>query len=86
MANAIGAAMDALEAAGSGDRPSRTERLTELASAYASLMPVVQSLVRQYLGSADGFSATHISSGDVTVPSRTATAQQGLIMTSDTEW
>ena len=85
MANAIGAAMDALESAGAGEAPSRSDRVAELGVAYASLKPEVQQLGPLYAG-VSGRYATHISTGEITNPSITSREREPLGTTDATEW
>lgn len=85
LANAVGAAMDALEAAGSTEAPARTERVAELGQMYASLKPEVQASSRQYVGSGN-IGSTHISIGEVSEESRDSVEEQGFIFDADTSW
>jgi len=84
-ANAIGAAIDALEAAGIGESPSRSERIIDLAALYEQALDRLRDAAIAYIGTANR-SETHVSNGDVTVPSATAVDQQGLSFTSNTDF
>jgi hypothetical protein len=48
MANAIGAAMDALEASGIGEQPRRSERVAELAAMYSGLTADIMRATEVY--------------------------------------
>ena len=84
-ANAYGAAIDALEAAGAGETPNRTERVADMAALYQKALDDLRDAAIGYIGTANR-SETHISAGDVTVPSRTAVDQQGAVFTSNTDF
>jgi len=48
MANAIGAAMDAIEASGAGEQPRRSERVSELAAMYSGLVADIMRATEIY--------------------------------------
>jgi hypothetical protein len=84
-ANAYGAAIDALEAAGAGESPGRSERIVDMAALYQRSLESLRDVAIAYIGTANR-SETHVSAGDVTVPTKTAVAQQGLEFTSNTDF
>jgi len=84
-ANTYGAAIDALEAAGAGEVPNRTERVADMAALYQKALDDLRDAALGYIGT-DNRSETHVSAGDVIVPSRTAVDQQGLSFTSNTDY
>ena len=84
-ANSLGAAIDALQAAGVGESPSRGEAIIDLNALYQQALDGLRDIAIAYIGTANR-SETHISAGDVTVPSRTATDQQGVVFTSSTDF
>ncbi len=84
-ASAVGAAMDALEAAGATDRPARTERVAELGEMYASLKPTVQQAGINYAGTA-ARTATHISTGEITEPTIVSREREVLPFNETTKW
>jgi hypothetical protein len=85
MANAIGAAMDALQAAGASEAPSRTERVEELSVAYAAIVANLEHLAREYEGNVDAV-ATHITSGEITQASVTAQEEDGRTFDGSTKF
>lgn len=84
-ANAYGAAMDALEAAGASEIPNRSERVADLAALYQKSLDDLRGVAIAYIGTANR-SETHVSAGEVTVPSTTAVEQQGTVFTSNTDF
>lgn len=86
MANAIGGAMDALEAAGASQAPARSERIVELGIAYAGMQPSIRALVKTYLGFAGTFTFTHISEGSIEKQSVIKRKGDGFTFTGTTEW
>lgn len=84
MANAIGAAMDAVEASGAGQGPARSERVSELGTMYSSLVRSLLDAARNYLGNATR-SQTHISGGEMTRRTVTAVAES-LAFDESTKW
>lgn len=85
MANAVGAAMDTLAASGAGESPGRSERITEFATMYQSLMPGILVAALNYRGYT-GRIRTHITSGEITKPSTTAREHTGLAFSDISEW
>ncbi len=84
-AAAIGAAIDCLDAAGAGESPGRSERIIDLTALHEIAMERLEDAAIAYIGKA-ARSETHISSGDVTVPTRVVVEQQGIIFNSETEF
>lgn len=88
LANALGAAMDQLEAAGAGEAPGRSERVNELGAAFAgSLEMLVEPggpgmAYRGY----GGLAKTHLSDGSITRGSTTSREQQGLVVDDTTRF
>ena len=70
-ANAVGAAMDALAAAGAGEEPARSERVAELGVLYEGWVGRIQKAVEMLVTSLSGASssASHVSIGEITNPS-----------------
>lgn len=92
MANAIGAAIDALQAAAVGDEPARSERVTELMAMYdgtgvdgSGLKGVIQEAAMALDGETSD-SATHISTGEITAATVVNKTEEGLPFDSGTEW
>ena len=85
MANAIGAAMDALEAAGAGSSPARSERIVELGTAYSNSKDAVQAAAKAYVGYSER-AATHHDEGRVTVDTFTSRTQEGFAVDGSTEF
>lgn len=82
--NAIGAAMDALIAAGASTAPKNSNRVEELFGMWERREAVVTAAAESYLGSGSGV-ASHISVGEITLP--TTTSREGnFTFTSDTDW
>jgi hypothetical protein len=86
MANALGAAMDALEAAGASQSPARSERVNELGIAYAGMMEVIQRLGNQYNETSTTLSANHFTEGRVTADTFTSRTQPGITIDERTEF
>ena len=91
-ANAIGAAIDALQAAGAGEGPSRSERVAELMALYygtegikGSLRESIEAAAGAYQGESDD-SATHISRGETTEVAVVSVEETGLTFDGGTEW
>lgn len=84
-ANAIGAAVHALEASATGDVPARSERVAELFTLFNACKQSVQDAAKAYDGTVSHHT-THVSSGYVTVPSHTSYGQPGLEFDSTTEF
>ena len=84
--NAVGAAFDALQAAGVGDSPARSERLNELWAVWEMRGDAVRSAALMLQGYTSR-SATHISEGEVTKATVTAAEEDGITFShSGTEW
>lgn len=84
MANALGAAMDALAAAGAGEESSASDRVQQLGTAYRNALENLKHLAREYAGSS-AWSSTHISSGEMT--SRTINPRaESLTFDEGTAW
>lgn len=78
-ANAVGAAMDALEAAGANQAPAKSERVAELGVLWMGCIADLEYAAQAYQGTAGGLARTHVSTGEITQPSVTAREQQGLL-------
>ncbi len=97
MANAIGAAADALQAAGAGESPARSERVSELLALYEGLrdgttaantvvgMGTLESLAQRYVGYGSKV-ATHFTTGEITARTITSRTQADYGITDSTEW
>ena len=88
MANAVGAAMDALEAAGANEAPAQSDRVAELGVLYASFFVdngPLETAARQYIGSGN-LAATHISTGEVTEKSVSSVEETGLTFDMGTQF
>lgn len=85
MANAIGAAVDALQAAGAGQSPSRSERVAELENMFLGMKLEIQALAVQYT-SASTLISNHFTEGRVTVDTYTSATQEGLTFTGREKW
>ncbi len=85
MANAVGAAMDALEAAGTGEEPSQSTRVQELGTLYASLIESVQQAGREYEGYS-AYAADHVSKGEITEPTVVSREREEFRFDQTTEW
>jgi len=84
--NSHGAASDALEAAGAGDRPARTERITELFNMFYAAKPQIVMLAAQYTGYSNSVS-NHYSEGSVTSATLTSrTEATSFPFDTDTTW
>lgn len=84
-ANAIGAAIDAVYAAGAGDSPGASARMDILITMYDLAVVSLIDPATAYLGYPSR-SETHLTAGDVTVPARIVSSQQGLIFDANTEF
>ncbi len=84
-ANALGAAIDAILAAGAGDSPGGSQRVADLVALFDMSITAMNEPAVAYLGHPTR-SDTHISKGQVTIPSRTVSDQQGLVMDSSVEF
>jgi len=85
LANAIGAAMDAVEASGAGESPARSERVSELAAMYVAVMGSLADVARAYIGYGS-FARNHFTEGRVTKESWTSRTQAGLTVDDSTTW
>lgn len=83
--NAYGAAVDALEAAGAGEVPARSERAAEFHALYKDGLERVRMLALMYQGDSSR-SATHISEGEITVADVTSREEDGYTFRGDQEW
>jgi hypothetical protein len=86
MYNAIGAAMDALQAAGAGDTPTRSERIGELFVLWEQRKEALTSAARAYQGRGGTRSATHKTRGEVTSRSVTSREEDDFRFNQDTKW
>jgi hypothetical protein len=84
-ANAIGAAIDALEAGGSGDSRGRTERVAELEERYTAALEKLRGLAIQYVSPTNRIH-THITEGEITLATVTSRQETGLRVTSETDF
>jgi hypothetical protein len=75
--NAIGAAFDALEAAGASEEPARSERVAELWAMWQTREVAVSQAAQEFLGDTTR-SATHISVGEITEATVTSREEDGL--------
>jgi hypothetical protein len=90
-ANAIGAAADALEAAGSNEQPNRTERVIELEQMYLGMLQSeadssIRALALQYIGLSGQFAFSHLTAGDITNPTITSREREELRFDQTTKW
>lgn len=85
LANAVAAAMDALEAAGAMDAPARSDRVAELGVMYASLRQTIEDAGRAYVGNRLR-AGTVYSIGEVTQESRTSVEEEGFTFTLGTKF
>lgn len=83
--NAIGAAFDALQAAGAGEEPSRTERAAELWAMWETRDAEIRKAALMYQGYATR-SATHESVGEITPATVVSREEDGLVFKGNTEW
>lgn len=83
--NAIGAAFDALQAAGASEYPGRSERVAELYQMWQDREGPIRRAALMYQGYASRTS-THISSGEITEKSITSREEDGLTFTGETDW
>lgn len=83
--NAIGAAFDALQAAGATETPARSERLAELYAMWQDKDVAVRQAALMYQGYSSR-SSTHISTGEITEQSVTSREEDGLTFTGETDW
>ena len=79
MFNAIGAAMDALDAAGANQAPARSERVKELGEQYAGAKEAIEPLARLVVMVTDGRAVTHISKGEITKRTVVSREEQELV-------
>ena len=86
--NAIGAAFDALQAAGASETPGRTERIAELWTMWVDGNAALRNTATMYVASTSGTStsATHISTGEITEKSVTSREEDGLTFNGSTQW
>ena len=84
-ATANGAAADALQAAGAGESPNRSERIAELQALFEAAKDGLQDAGRAYIGAADRV-LTHISSGEITEATVVSREARGLVFDDSTEW
>jgi hypothetical protein len=86
--NAIGAAMDALSAAGAGEEPGRSERVAELFAMWTEGNKRVATAAKVYQGVAPVASqtATHISVGEITEATTVSREEDGLTFNGETDW
>ena len=85
--NAIGAAADALEAAGASQSPGRSERVIELLGQWEDRKDAILPLAQAYLGTATAMpTETHISSGEISQRSVTSREEDGWPTDGTTEW
>ncbi len=85
MANAVGAAMDAVEASGAGESPSRSERVKDLATLYSGLITSLEAAAGRYIGTG-GMAGTHISTGEATAWSPEGTVDELLPIRTTTRF
>lgn len=87
LANAIGAAADCLEAAGAGEVPQRSERVTDLLEEYGQLRERISGMASSYpvTGVVDPLVVTHLSSGLVSPVTSTTAVQAGVPPFSSTQ-
>jgi len=83
--NAIGAAIDTLEAAGAGESPGRSERIAELYTMWSDRDDELRMAAKMYQTSSTT-SATHISVGEITKSSVSSREEDGLMFTGTTTW
>jgi len=83
--NSIGAAMDALQAAGAGEVPGRSERIAELFAMWEGREKALRPVATMYVGYSTR-TATHISTGEITEKSITAREEDGLVFDGSTSW
>jgi hypothetical protein len=83
--NAIGAAFDALQAAGAGEQPGRSERVAELYQMWQDRDGPVRAAALMYQGYASR-TATHKSLGEITSAAITAREEEGLTFNGETEF
>lgn len=79
MFNAIGAAMDALDAAGANQAPARSERVKELGEQYANAKEAIEPLAKLVVMTTDGRAITHISRGEITQKTIVPREEQELV-------
>ena len=84
-ATANGAAADALQAAGAGESPNRSERIAELQALFEAAKEGIQAAAQAYIGAADRV-LTHISAGEITEPTIVARESRNLPFDDTTEW
>jgi hypothetical protein len=86
-ANAMMAAADALEAAGAGESPSRSERISTLMGMAEDRIEVIKGLARDYVRSS-GSAKTHLDQVDGWAPDDDVSdpEEAGLDITMETDW
>lgn len=84
-ANALGAAVDALEAAGAGEGPSRTDRVETLWTVYLAALDELETMARAYVGIAS-FVSNHVIEGRVTKGTVTSATEQGFTFDGNDRW
>jgi hypothetical protein len=82
-ANALGAAADALQAAGVGDSRGATPRVLELEAQYMAALPMLEGPAKSYRTQR---AITHISAGEITKAAVTSRQEQGLAVDDRTEF
>lgn len=85
LANALGAAMDAVEAAGAGEAPSQSTRVQELGTAFEGALSSLRWLALSYVGWANR-SSTHISTGEMSTRTTSSTATEAFVYDEETSW
>jgi hypothetical protein len=93
LANQIGSAADALEAAAIGETPNRSERVEELRDQYQKMLstdedepgPLVVAAT-ELAESLTAIAANHFNTGEVDRPDIVTQNGQGLVVTSETEF
>ena len=83
--NAIGAAFDALQAAGASETVGRSERVAELWTMWVDGNTALRTTATMYQASTST-SATHISVGEITEKSITSREEDGLTFDGTTQW
>ena len=84
LTNALGAAMDAVEAAGAGEEPSQSTRVQELSATYDNAMASLRNLAHAYQGYGSR-SSTHVSEGEMSRRSVT-TGTEAFTFDESTSW
>lgn len=86
LANALGAAMDAVEAAGAGESPSRSERVGELNALYNAALDELAATAKSYLTYSQ-YARTHYDEGRVSRESiSSSSTESGLTFDGSTKW